>query len=320
MLSIIFRLKVIVFAFFVFSACTHLTRLENTNLKNLDPFQEELASLYLEFSQREARAYDWYDSEYFARKGLRVANGEIMLPELISDWSIANDEKRHQLSWARKRLTDLLTHEISRKMPLNLARAQYYYDCWIEQQEENLEGRDIDECRVGFTMELGTVEAELIKSFKPHQKKMAKDPRNVRQKNLTSKRSNRLPSSVNRRYSVYFPMNVWVIDNKAKRTLDQVSHFVRSLNDHVISLHGHTDTVGSAAYNEKLSQKRVKSVADGLAKQGVTVPAENMQSYGEKKLVYKTSDNVPSRLNRSVMIQVEGRPQVSTRADHRYNQ
>ena len=56
---------------------------------------------------------------------------------------------------------------------------------------------------------------------------------------------------------------------EAKQTLNQVAQEVASSDVQSIRIEGHTDFMGSEKYNQALSEKRAKAVADYLVAQGV---------------------------------------------------
>jgi len=62
---------------------------------------------------------------------------------------------------------------------------------------------------------------------------------------------------------------------------------------------GHTDTVGSAAHNLKLSQDRARSIASWFRKRGVKLPI-SFEGFGETSPEVKTADNVDEPRNRRV--------------------
>ncbi|HVV48544.1 MAG TPA: OmpA family protein [Polyangia bacterium] len=62
---------------------------------------------------------------------------------------------------------------------------------------------------------------------------------------------------------------------------------------------GHTDTVGSAAHNLKLSQDRARSIAAWFRKRGVKLPIA-FEGFGETSPEVKTADNVDEPRNRRV--------------------
>jgi outer membrane protein OmpA-like peptidoglycan-associated protein len=60
---------------------------------------------------------------------------------------------------------------------------------------------------------------------------------------------------------------------------------------------GHTDTVGSASSNLKLSQDRARSIAAWFRKRGVRIPI-SYEGFGETSLAVSTADNVDEARNR----------------------
>ena len=74
---------------------------------------------------------------------------------------------------------------------------------------------------------------------------------------------------------------------------------------------GHTDTVGTAAHNLKLSQDRARSIAAWFRKRGVKLPI-SFEGFGETSLEVKTADNVDEPRNRRVdYVLSDGPPQYS---------
>ena len=69
-----------------------------------------------------------------------------------------------------------------------------------------------------------------------------------------------------------------------------------------VSLVGHTDTVGSAAYNLNLSRKRAKLVKKELVNLGVPADLVSTDGRGETDLFVPTADNVKEQLNRRVEV------------------
>ncbi|MGB3215411.1 MAG: OmpA family protein, partial [Alphaproteobacteria bacterium] len=114
------------------------------------PFTQALAAEYKTFANRELKdMFDYPDALHFARKGLASASGESVMPEPVNDWNLS-EEHIKELGAARGRLVvafDLGGREIA---PATAAKAQVNYDCWIEQQEENWQTKDILSCKKGF--------------------------------------------------------------------------------------------------------------------------------------------------------------------------
>jgi outer membrane protein OmpA-like peptidoglycan-associated protein len=75
---------------------------------------------------------------------------------------------------------------------------------------------------------------------------------------------------------------------------------------------GHTDTVGGAGPNLKLSQDRARSIASWFKKRGVRLPI-SYEGFGETSLAVKTADNVDEVRNRRAdYVLSDGPPNYST--------
>jgi outer membrane protein OmpA-like peptidoglycan-associated protein len=64
---------------------------------------------------------------------------------------------------------------------------------------------------------------------------------------------------------------------------------------------GHTDTVGKAADNQALSERRAQAIADYFIANGLTQMPIFVRGFGEGALAVKTADNVPEPKNRRAM-------------------
>ena len=91
---------------------------------------------------------------------------------------------------------------------------------------------------------------------------------------------------------------------ESKAELDKVFAELkrRPLPDIVVI--GHTDSVGTLAFNDKLSLSRAERVRDMMV--GMGIPADRIQvaGRGKRELVVKTDDNVSEPRNRRVEINV----------------
>jgi len=75
-----------------------------------------------------------------------------------------------------------------------------------------------------------------------------------------------------------------------------------------IVLTGHTDTTGSPAFNQALSQRRVEAVTAALGAEGIPASSITSSAYGESNPPVKTGDQVSDQKNRSVEIIVSVPP------------
>jgi len=67
---------------------------------------------------------------------------------------------------------------------------------------------------------------------------------------------------------------------------------------------GHTDSSGSPKYNQGLSERRGKAVADALVTSGVAQSTVQVDWKGESQLAVPTGDGVKEPLNRRATISV----------------
>ena len=89
-------------------------------------------------------------------------------------------------------------------------------------------------------------------------------------------------------------------------TLNTVADSLIQYPNSLIDVYGFTDTTGSNALNQNLSERRAQTVADYLASRGVARSRMATQGFGESydQLRVKTGDNVNEPLNRRVEIKI----------------
>jgi OOP family OmpA-OmpF porin len=71
-----------------------------------------------------------------------------------------------------------------------------------------------------------------------------------------------------------------------------------------VTIVGHTDTVGSNAYNQKLSECRANAAKSNLAGKGVPDGAISTSGKGETELMVQTGDGVKEPQNRRATVDV----------------
>lgn len=76
-----------------------------------------------------------------------------------------------------------------------------------------------------------------------------------------------------------------------------------------IDISGHTDSVGSASYNQNLSEERAQSVTRYLTSQGVSSTRISARGYGESLPTSSNELAAGRQLNRRVEIQITAIPQ-----------
>ncbi len=90
--------------------------------------------------------------------------------------------------------------------------------------------------------------------------------------------------------------------------LDPLAASLKSHPGLQIEVQGHTDAVGSAPYNLKLSQARAEAVREYLLAQGVAAPALTAKGYGESQPVADNATAAGRAQNRRVVLVVLENP------------
>ncbi len=108
-----------------------------------------------------------------------------------------------------------------------------------------------------------------------------------------------------RAFQVFFDFNKSDITADAASIIKQASDTVTAGHLAKIAVTGHTDTVGSAAYNQKLSERRAAAVKAELIKDGVSADAISTVGVGKSGLLVPTPDGVREPQNRRAEIELQ---------------
>ena len=103
---------------------------------------------------------------------------------------------------------------------------------------------------------------------------------------------------------VTFATGSTTITPSFQATLNEVAESLTKYPNSLIDVYGHTDTVGSTASNQTLSEERARAVTNYLINRGVASNRIRWQGYGETQLKVATADNVNEPRNRRVEIKV----------------
>ena len=108
----------------------------------------------------------------------------------------------------------------------------------------------------------------------------------------------RMPSGIT------FPVDRYDIQPQFQSTLNQVAQTLTSYDQTYIDVLGHTDSTGSDAYNQTLSERRAQSVASYLSARGVAQARIGIRGYGETQPIASNETETGRAENRRVEIKV----------------
>ncbi len=289
-----FQRLISVLALFCVTACASSLKELQTTVPIGTPFQTFMAKEYLDFAEAEADQYDWFQSAHFAKKGLKFSKGIEVPPELVENYDV-QDDVLPVLKQARETLLNILTPENKMQHPKETARAQFMFDCWIEQQEEGWQSEHISYCRENF---YAIVDSLYASNFAPLPETAAAPPPPAPEapvadvadeKNAEKKR-------------IYFKNDGFALDDKARRSLSGLVSRLKDVKKYEITVNGYADRVGGEDHNMKLSRKRAQAVKKMLVDSGITPGSITIFAFGETHNLVQTEDNKPEQENRSVEI------------------
>jgi OOP family OmpA-OmpF porin len=99
---------------------------------------------------------------------------------------------------------------------------------------------------------------------------------------------------------VHFEFDSATLTSDAERVLDGVADKLSANENVSVRLEGHTDSIGSEAYNLDLSQRRAESVKEYLASQGVSPSRMRAIGYGEEQPIATNETAAGRAQNRRV--------------------
>jgi outer membrane protein OmpA-like peptidoglycan-associated protein len=103
---------------------------------------------------------------------------------------------------------------------------------------------------------------------------------------------------------ILFTVNSSDLQPTAKGNIDKLAKILNKYPDTNILVEGHTDSTGSAEYNQKLSERRAASVSDYTKNLGVQGARFTTVGYGETQPVASNSTPEGRQLNRRVEIAI----------------
>lgn len=234
-------------------------------------FSQSLHKEYVDLAKAELAEGDQGDASHFALKAKEAASGKSVSPDDFKIRTIGGPAGK-TLKGERTRLISALGGAEAKRKPAVAAKAQGMFDCWMQEQEEGWQSKDIKACRAGYEKAMA-----LLTPKKPKKKQ---------------KGSSQSP------YTVYFKFDSTDLTEKSEGALYDVMQDVRKFKPKTVHVIAYTDLVGDADYNAKLAEKRASDIEKKLKDAGaknVTVEAK-----GENDPIVDTGK--PSQPNRRAII------------------
>ncbi|MBF6624635.1 MAG: hypothetical protein B7Z23_04295 [Pseudomonadales bacterium 32-61-5] len=108
---------------------------------------------------------------------------------------------------------------------------------------------------------------------------------------------------------VKFDFDRAVVKQDSMSDIQDLADFMKQYGQTSTVVEGHTDSVGTDAYNQRLSERRANAVRDVLVNQhGLDASRVDAVGYGESRPVADNSTEEGRAINRRVEAEVEARP------------
>ncbi|MFD2207150.1 OmpA family protein [Kiloniella antarctica] len=263
------------------SACTDRYQAATNAEPSGSSFTRELYKGYVGLSGDERSEKDWGDSDLFADKAIAAADGNAVAPEEVANWDLGA-EFVDGLTTAHDRLAGALANGAADKAPTSAAQAQVMFDCWIQEQEENIQPDHINACRDGFLAAMAKVDAALAPKATP-----APAP---------------APMALPDPYAIYFDFDSDVLTVDAKAEISVIVAAIKKHSPSKVIVAGHTDTAGASDYNQNLAGLRAAAVVAALESHGIAASNVSSQDLGENAPAVNTGDGISEFRNRRVVV------------------
>jgi len=105
--------------------------------------------------------------------------------------------------------------------------------------------------------------------------------------------------------TILFELNKSDIKEQSEETLQDIIDILKKYPDAEFSIDGHTDSQGSEAYNQKLSNERANSVLRYLVNGGIATERLSAEGFGESKPIASNKTAAGRQQNRRTEINLK---------------
>jgi len=99
-----------------------------------------------------------------------------------------------------------------------------------------------------------------------------------------------------------FDFNKATLKPAGKKMVDEAIAVMKDKPSMKVSVEGHTDSIGSDAYNQKLSERRAQAVRDYMVSQGIDAARISVKGWGKTKPIASNKTEAGRAENRRVEI------------------
>ena len=107
--------------------------------------------------------------------------------------------------------------------------------------------------------------------------------------------------------NVFYEFDSWEIKDESFAELDRLYRLLKDNPDIIVEVAGYTDSIGTAVYNQTLSERRAKSVVNFLTIKGITADRLKFKGYGASSPIGDNITDAGRRLNRRTEVRVIGK-------------
>ena len=201
------------------------------------------------------------------------------------------------------------------KFPEQAARAQSDYDCWVLFGMVPAAAANAATCKNQLDTSLPNLEVAIRPASAPIMPPpmpvpapvTMPAPAPVTTAPMTAPVQPPAPSApaTTTNFTVYFDFDSWTLTAEDLTVLTNVINTARTGGQSHITVVGHTDTSGSADYNQKLSVRRANVAVEALVDMGARRAAIQASGVGETDLAVQTGDNVKEAKNRRTVVDLK---------------
>ncbi len=223
---------------------------------------------------------------------LKIADGA---PEHWEENALLGLEKLRVLEEGKFRISDdQITFEGN-------IENQAQHDKWVENIKASLQGDLQSTFNVKVKEDTPKEEKEKIitktqKPSVPEKKKETTAPVSC-QKALTT---------IMKNHKIHFNYNKATINKNSYKLMDKIINIAKECPSERIIIGGHTDSIGSYAYNKVLSQKRANAVKHYMVKKGIKATRLKAIGYGERKPITSNMEKAGRAKNRRIEFTIQG--------------